>query len=76
MVISGIGPAADPYAWLRERWAAQIAEAEAAAATVPPALHVPVPPLQPTYYHVEMTDNEGGCTPGTGVLLAPAAACG
>jgi hypothetical protein len=57
--LAGLRPAEDPFDWLRRRWAAQIAEAEAAGATLPPQLETPVPPLQPVTLHVELADPDG-----------------
>ncbi|GLI58925.1 hypothetical protein VaNZ11_000710 [Volvox africanus] len=59
LTLRGLRPAEDPFGWLKKRWDEQIATAEELGMTVPPTLEVPVPPLQPVIYHIEMTDVEG-----------------
>jgi hypothetical protein len=64
LTLRGLRPAEDPFGWLKKRWDEQISTAEELGMTVPPTMEVPVPPLQPVIYHIEMTDVEGACGGG------------
>ncbi|KAG2493425.1 hypothetical protein HYH03_008245 [Edaphochlamys debaryana] len=69
--LSGLAPAEDPFAWLRERWREQVDTGLELGMSVPPQLEVPVPPLQPVVLHVELSDIEGTPLASIPVRLDP-----
>jgi hypothetical protein len=50
-------PLEDPFALVQAQWADELSAASAAG--VPPVFTVPDPPLQPVYYHIEVSGCDG-----------------
>ncbi|KAG2451349.1 hypothetical protein HYH02_003953 [Chlamydomonas schloesseri] len=57
--LRGLAPSEDPFGAVKARWAEQISTAEDLGMSVPPVLDMPVPPMQPVLYHIELADPDG-----------------